>query len=89
MKKLVAGALLVALSGAPALAQAGTNREPPAAVGEARAGRRRNPRRSVTPPAARPTTPRARRPPRSSVSSPAAAPGSTSGAARSSWCCWS
>lgn len=35
MKRLVAGALLVALSGAPALAQAGTNREPPASVGEA------------------------------------------------------
>ena len=35
MKKLVAGALLLALSGAPALAQAGTNREPPTAVAEA------------------------------------------------------
>ena len=35
MKKLVAGALLLALSGAPAIAQAGTNPAPPTAVGEA------------------------------------------------------
>jgi hypothetical protein len=38
MKKLVAGALLLALSGAPSLAQAGTNPAPPTAIGEA-AGR--------------------------------------------------
>ena len=35
MKKLVAGALLLALSGAPAIAQAGTSPAPPTAVGEA------------------------------------------------------
>jgi hypothetical protein len=33
LKKLVAGALLLALSGAPAIVQGQTNREPPTAVG--------------------------------------------------------
>jgi hypothetical protein len=39
MKRLVAGALLVALLGAPSIAQAGTIRQAPAAVAEAPGGR--------------------------------------------------
>ena len=38
MKTLVAGALLLALSGAPAIVQAETNRAPATAVGEAPGG---------------------------------------------------